>query len=69
MKKNHDRNLKLNKFERGDPIWLYNSRKASGSKLCCLWERPYVVLDRINDAIYRVKKGPKATYEGGDRPE
>ena len=23
------------------------------------WERPYVVIDKINDVTYRIRKGPK----------
>jgi hypothetical protein len=42
-------------------VWLHNPHRTKGlcPKLQRNWESPYVVKDKINDVIYRIRKGPK----------
>ena len=48
-------------FSEGDAVWLYNPKRRKGvsPKLTCDWEGPYVVLKRINELLYRVRKSAK----------
>ena len=50
-------------FQAGDLVWLYNynSRRWDGRrpKLSSDWEGPYTVVTRINDVVYRIRRGPK----------
>jgi hypothetical protein len=45
----------------GSAVWLHNPHRTKGlcPKLQRNWESPYVVKDKINDVIYRIRKGPK----------
>ena len=45
----------------GDAVWLYNPQRKKGvcPKLACPWKGPYVVIDRINDVVYRIRQGPR----------
>ena len=49
-------------FSEGDAVWLYNPKRRKGvsPKLTCDWEGPYVVLKRINELLYRVRKSANA---------
>ena len=49
-------------FNPGDAVWLYNPqrKKAVCPKLTCPWKGPYVVIDRINDVVYRIRQGPRS---------
>lgn len=48
-------------FKAGDAVWLYNPQRKKGvcPKLTCPWKGPYVVLQRINDVLYRIRQGPR----------
>jgi hypothetical protein len=45
----------------GSAVWLLSSHRTKGlcPKLQRNWDGPYAVIDRINDVIYRIRKGPK----------
>ena len=49
-------------FNPGDAVWLYNPQRKKGvcPKLTCPWKGPYVVIDRINDVVYRIRQGPRS---------
>ena len=48
-------------FQAGYLAWVYNPRRRNGCcrKLSSGWEGPYIIVTRINDAVYRVRRGPK----------
>ena len=49
-------------FNSGDAVWLFNPQRKKGvcPKLTCPWKGPYVVVDRINDVVYRIRQGPRS---------
>ncbi|CAG2250324.1 unnamed protein product [Mytilus edulis] len=61
MKRNYDVGTKMQTFDAGDPVWLHNPRRVKGlcPKLQNNWEGPYIVVNKLNDVIYRIQKGPK----------
>ena len=48
-------------FQAEDWVWLYNPRRRNGCcpKLSSDWKDPYTVVTRINDVVYRIRRGPK----------
>ena len=81
MKRNYNVNLKLIEYERGDAVWLHNTRHDGlTSKLACHWEGPYTVLQKINDFVYKIQKNQRTKprvvhhnhlkpYLGHDKPD
>ena len=61
MKRNYDVGTKMQTFDAGDPVWLHNPRRVKGlcPKLQNNWEGPYIIVNKLNDVIYRIQKGPK----------
>ncbi|VDI23711.1 Hypothetical predicted protein [Mytilus galloprovincialis] len=61
MKRNYDVGTKMQTFDAGDPVWLHNPRRVKGlcPKLQNNWEGPYIVVNKLNDVIYRIQKGPR----------
>ncbi|CAC5413343.1 unnamed protein product [Mytilus coruscus] len=61
MKRNYDVGTRMQKFDAGDPVWLHNPRRVKGlcPKLQNNWEGPFIVVNKLNDVIYRIQKGPK----------
>ena len=59
MKKRYDVDSTACTFDEGDRVWLYNPRTKKGrsAKLMRPWEGPYVIVKRLNDLVYRIKKG------------
>ena len=49
-------------LRRGAMVWLHSPQRKKGlsPKLSRPWEGLYVVLERINDAVYRIKRSPRA---------
>ncbi|GBN23169.1 hypothetical protein AVEN_217546-1 [Araneus ventricosus] len=49
-------------FEEGDLVWMYNPKQRRGlsPKLQQNWERPYTVVKKLNDVVYRVQRSPNA---------
>ena len=45
----------------GDLVWTYNPRRRKGRcpKLSSDWEGPYTIVMRINDVVYRIRRGPQ----------
>jgi hypothetical protein len=46
----------------GDLVWYYshNTNKMGSPKLHCHWLGPYLILKRINDVIYKIRKSTKS---------
>ena len=61
MKRLYDRSTNFHKYNPGDAVWLYNPVRSKGlnPKLQRPWQGPFTVVERINDVIYRIKKGPR----------
>ena len=49
-------------FRKGGLVWLYNPQRKKGKspKLSRPWEGPYVVVEPLNDVVYRIQRGPRA---------
>ncbi|KAJ8050976.1 hypothetical protein HOLleu_04370 [Holothuria leucospilota] len=76
-----DRNSSIETFKPGDLVWVYQPAVGKGRspKLHCPWKIPFLIVNRINDILYRVQFGPKPKpkvlyfnrirrYEGTARP-
>ncbi|KAI5728107.1 hypothetical protein M8J77_011685 [Diaphorina citri] len=52
-------------FKEGDLVWLYNPKRRKGHspKLQQNWEGPYNVITRINDVVYRIRKGSRGKFK------
>ena len=57
MIREYNSKLHLNNYEPGNAVWLHVKKT---SKLGSNWEGPYVIVRKINDIIYQIKKGPRA---------
>ena len=62
MKRRYDIGTSRAVFDVRDAVWLYNPKRRKGvsPKLSCDWEGPYLVLKRINELLYRVRKSANA---------
>ena len=61
MKKNYDCKIHHKLYNPGDPVWYYQYQRKIGlnPKLQRPWHGPYVVIDKLNDVLYRIKLGPR----------
>ena len=48
-------------FGSGDLVWLHNPQRKKGisPKLRRPWEGPYVIVERLNDVVYRIQRGSR----------
>ena len=62
MKRRYDMRIVASTFGSGDLVWLHNPQRKKGisPKLRRIWEGPYVVVERLNDVVYRIQRGPRA---------
>ena len=62
MKRRYDARCDLSRFDSGDLVWLFNPQRKKGisPKLSTKWEGPYTIQKRINDVVYRIRRGPRA---------
>ncbi len=51
----------MRKFDAGDQVWFYNPQRKKGisPKMQPNWEGLYVIVKRINDCVYRIRKSPR----------
>ena len=49
-------------YRTGDFVWLYTPIKKVGvsPKLQKFWDGPYLVLERLSDAVYRIQRSEKS---------
>ena len=61
MKRRYDMRIVASTFGSGDLVWLHNPQRKKGisPKLRRPWEGPYVVVERLNDVVYRIQQGPR----------
>ena len=62
MKKYYDHKIDHKIYDVGAPVWLHNPKSKHGlsRKLQREWCGPFVVIQRLNDVIYRVQETPKS---------
>lgn len=65
MKRRYDIKVKQTVYQVGDPVWYFKPRRRVGynPKLRRNWKGPMVVVECINDVLFRIKSGPKAKPE------
>ena len=61
MKRWYDMRIVASTFGSGDLVWLHNPQRKKGisPKLRRPWEGPYVVVERLNDVVHRIQRGPR----------
>ncbi|CAC5419627.1 unnamed protein product [Mytilus coruscus] len=61
MKINYDIGTKMQIFNAGDLVWLLNTRRVKRlcPKLQNNWKGPYIVVNKLNDVIFRIQRGRK----------
>ena len=61
MKRKYDIQASKDVFEVDELVWLYNPKRKKGlsPKLTCDWEGPYIILKRINELLYRIRKSAR----------
>ena len=57
MKRWYDMHIVASTFGSGDLVWLHNPQRKKNilPKLRWPWKRPYVVVERLNDVVYRIQ--------------
>lgn len=65
MKTRYDVRAAAPGFVEGQKVWLYNPQRKKGisSKLTMSWEGPYVVIKKINDVVYRIRRRPNGRFK------
>ena len=65
QKKNYDRNWNSCAFKVGDSVWLSQVKRKIGvsSKLSPMWHGPYLVHDKINDVLYKIKRNRRSKFK------
>ena len=60
MKRWYGMRIVASAFGSGDLVWLHNPQRKKGisPKLRRPWEEPYIVVERLNDVVYRIQQGP-----------
>jgi len=68
-KKQYDKRTHIAKFRVGDQVLLYNEtvRRGRAKKLETLWIGPYVIIKKLSDVIYVVKKGRRTMQVHANR--
>ena len=48
-------------YQRGKPVWLFNSRRQKGRspKLQNKWDGPYLVVEKLSDLVYAIQRNPR----------
>ena len=62
MKRRYDLKTNYKAYKVGDPVWCFKPRRRVGYnlKLQADWKGPMVIIERLNNVLYRIKSGPKA---------
>jgi hypothetical protein len=62
MKKTYDHKIHQKLHNSGDPVWYYQYQRKVGlnPKLQKPWHGPFVVIERLNDVMYRIKLSSKS---------
>ena len=62
QKKQYDHKAGQQDLKEGQPVWLWDPSRKRGisPKLTSNWKGPLVIVQRIDDLLYRVQRGPRA---------
>jgi hypothetical protein len=62
MKKTYDHKIHKKLHNSGDPVWYYQYQRKVGlnPKLLRPWHGPFVIIERLNDVMYRIKLSSKS---------
>ena len=62
QKRCYDHGAQTRRFSRGNVVWLYNPqrKKVKSPKLHRPWQGLCLVVDRLDDLVYRIQKGKKS---------
>ena len=62
MKEYYDAKADCHAFSRGDWVWLYNPtcKKGISPKLSRPWKGPYLVIEKLNDVVYRIQQSSRS---------
>jgi transposase InsO family protein/predicted aspartyl protease len=62
QKKRYDHKASVNKYNRGDAVWLHNTARIKGRtpKLQSPWEGPFLVVEALSDVVYHIQKTQNA---------
>ncbi|KAL1464034.1 hypothetical protein WDU94_003718 [Cyamophila willieti] len=65
MKTRYDLLANSKGFHPDDLVWFYNPKRQKGRcpKLQKNWEGPYKVITRLNDVLYRIRKGNRGKFK------
>ena len=65
QKRYYDLKVYGNPYQRGDFVWLYLPRRKVGlsPKLQTFWEGPYLIVQKISDALYAVQRSKTSKKE------
>lgn len=56
MKKHYDHKSCKKTYEVGMPVWLHVEKRGIGSSLEKEWHGPFVIINKLNDVIFRVQE-------------
>ena len=62
MKRRYDLKTNFREYKIGDPVWYFKPRRRVGynPKFQADWKGPMVVIERLNNVLYRIKSDPRA---------
>ena len=65
MKRRYDLKMNYKEYKVGDPVWYFKPRRRVGynPKLQADWKGPMVIIECLNNVLYRIKSSPKAKPE------
>ena len=63
QKKIYDIGASLHGYRRGQFVWLYTPMKKKGlsPKLQKFWDGPYLIVNKLSDALYRIQKSIRSS--------
>jgi hypothetical protein len=69
MKRLYDRVTYYHPYEEGDVVWYHDPKRVKGKspKLQKPWVGPMVIVKKINDCLFKIKKTPSSAEKSHDR--
>ncbi|XP_011859058.1 PREDICTED: uncharacterized protein LOC105556574 [Vollenhovia emeryi] len=61
MKRRYDQGVRQILFQEGQKVWLFNPKRERGKapKLQSSWEGPFLIVKRLSDVVFCIRKSPK----------
>jgi len=62
QKRRYDHKAHEHAYKEGDKVWLHNPQVKQGlsRKLTCEWNGPFLIVDKINDVVYRIQRNARS---------